>query len=606
MCGIVAYTGPRPASPILLDGLRVLEYRGYDSSGLYVPGSGTFKAVGQVQMLADKIPGVLPGTAGIGHTRWATHGHPTEKNAHPHHDGTEKLWLVHNGIIENYAELREELLGLGSTFLSETDTEVLAHLVGYYYRETHDLPTAVVEALKRVQGTYGIAVMHEDAPTTIVTARMGSPIAIGVKDGEYIVASDTAPMLRHTHDIIYLNDGEYAVVSPEGYTIYSFTEGRLERMPQRVDVSIGEAKKEGQPHFMLKEILETPSVLELSARGRIVMQDGTARLGGLTDKAELLRDVERIIMVGCGSAYYASMIGKCMLEEYAGIPVEVELASEFRNRKIIAPTNTLLIAVSQSGETADTLASVREGKRVGLPTLGVVNVVGSTIARETDLGVYNHAGPEIGVASTKAFSSQLEVLALIALHIGRLRGLSQAKGAELAMEIRRLPEKVRTILSQRDKIKRLAEEYLGYDDFLYIGRHYNLATAYEGALKLKEVAYVHAEGYGAGEMKHGPIALIDEIFPTVAIMPRDSVYEKMRSNVQEIKARDGRVLAIATEGDTDIEKLADDVFYIPDTKESLAPILANVPLQLFAYYTGVLRGFNVDRPRNLAKSVTVE
>lgn len=606
MCGIVAYTGIKPASPILLDGLRVLEYRGYDSAGIYVPGSGAYKAVGQVQKLADKIPGVLPGTAGIGHTRWATHGHPTEDNAHPHHDNTKKLWLVHNGIIENYTELRKELLAAGSVFISETDTEVLAHLIGSYYSTRNNLAQAVVDALARVQGTYGIAVMHEDSPTTVITARMGSPIALGIKNGEYIIASDTAPMLRHTHDIIYLNDGEYAVVTPDGYSVYSFSEGKLERTPQRVDASMDEAQKGGLPHFMLKEILEIPTVLEHSARGRIVMQDGNARLGGLTDKAELLRNVERIIIVGCGSAYYAGMVGKMLIEHYAGIPVEVELASEFRNRHIIAPKNAILLAVSQSGETADTLASIREAKRTGLTTMGVVNVVGSTIARETDIGVYNHAGPEIGVASTKAFLSQLEVLTLIALHLGRMRGMSEAKGAELAMELQRLPEKVRTILARRDLIRRLAEEYLGYDDFLYIGRNYNLPTAYEGALKLKEVAYVHAEGYGAGEMKHGPIALIDDIFPTVAIMPKDSVYDKMRSNVQEIKARDGRILAIATEGDTEIASIADDVFYIPDTKESLTPILANVPLQLFAYYTGVLRGYNVDRPRNLAKSVTVE
>ena len=446
MCGIVAYTGSRPASPILLDGLRVLEYRGYDSSGIYIPGSGAYKAVGQVQMLADKIPGVLSGTAGIGHTRWATHGHPTELNAHPHHDGTGKLWLVHNGIIENYMALREELLQQGKIFLSETDTEVLAHLVGYHYDELHDLPRAVVEALKRVQGTYGIAVMHEDSPTTIVTARMGSPIALGIKNGEYIIASDTAPMLRHTHDIIYLNDGEYAVVSPEGYGIFSFTQERLDRVPQRVDATMDEAQKGGYPHFMLKEILETPTVLEHSARGRIVMQDGNARLGGLTDKVELLRKTERIIIVGCGSAYYAGMVGKLLIENYANIPVEVELASEFRNRTFIASENTIVLAVSQSGETADTLGSIREAKRMGLTTMGIVNVVGSTIARETDIGVYNHAGPEMGVASTKAFLSQLEVLALVALHLGRMRGLSEARGAELAMELRRLPEKVRTIL----------------------------------------------------------------------------------------------------------------------------------------------------------------
>lgn len=605
MCGIVAYTGTKPASPILLDGLRVLEYRGYDSAGLYVPGSGAFKAVGPVQALADRIPGVLPGTAGIGHTRWATHGHPTEQNAHPHHDQSGRIWLVHNGIIENYAELRNELVELGHTFESETDTEVLAHLVGVAY-ERGDLSRAVVDALKRVRGTYGIAVMCDEAPEVIVAARMGSPIALGVKQGEYLIASDAAPMLRHTQQVLYLNDGEYVVVSPTGYTVHAFDHEELERTPEVLDASPEEVQKNGQPHFMLKEILEIPSVLENSARGRLVLRDGSARLGGLLDHEETLRAVKRIVITACGSAYYAGLVGRLMLEDYAGIPTEVEVASEFRYRPLALDEHTALLAVSQSGETADTLACVREAKRRGLTTIGVVNVVGSTIARETDMGVYNHAGPEVGVASTKGFVSQLEAFALIALFLGRMRGLNEARGASLALELMRLPEKVRTILSRRDRIKRLAEEYLGYDDFLYIGRGYNFATAYEGALKLKEVSYIHAEGYGAGEMKHGPIAMIDELFPTIAVMPSDSVYVKTRSNVEEIKARNGRVLAIATEGNEDVRRIADDVFYIPDTKESLTPILANVPLQLFAYFTGTLRGFNVDRPRNLAKSVTVE
>jgi len=605
MCGIVAYTGTKPASPILLDGLRVLEYRGYDSAGLYVPGSGAFKAVGPVQALADRIPGVLPGTAGIGHTRWATHGHPTEQNAHPHHDQSGRIWLVHNGIIENYAELRNELVELGHTFESETDTEVLAHLVGVAY-ERGDLSRAVVDALKRVRGTYGIAVMCDEAPEVIVAARMGSPIALGVKQGEYLIASDAAPMLRHTQQVLYLNDGEYVVVSPAGYTVHAFDHEELQRTPEVLDASPEEVQKNGQPHFMLKEILEIPAVLENSARGRFVLRDGSARLGGLLDHEETLRAVKRIVITACGSAYYAGLVGRLMLEDYAGIPTEVEVASEFRYRPLALDEHTALLAISQSGETADTLACVREAKRRGLTTIGVVNVVGSTIARETDMGVYNHAGPEVGVASTKAFVSQLEAFALIALFLGRMRGLNEARGASLALELMRLPEKVRTILSRRDRIKRLAEEYLGYDDFLYIGRGYNLATAYEGALKLKEVSYIHAEGYGAGEMKHGPIAMIDELFPTIAVMPSDSVYVKTRSNVEEIKARNGRVLAIATEGNEDVRRIADDVFYIPDTKESLTPILANVPLQLFAYFTGTLRGFNVDRPRNLAKSVTVE
>ncbi len=606
MCGIVAYTGNKPASPILIDGLRVLEYRGYDSAGIYVPGSGCYKAVGSVQDLVKALPGMLPGHAGIGHTRWATHGQPSTVNAHPHHDRAKAVWLVHNGIIENYTELRERLAREGHTFVSDTDTEVLAHLVGDAYERIHDLPAAVVEALALVDGTYGIAVMAEDMPDTIVTARFGSPIAIGIKEGEYIIASDAAPIVRHTRDVLYLKDGEYAVLSPEGYGVFSFKHEVLNRAPETVSYNIEDVQKGGHPHFMLKEILEIPTVLENTARGRIVMREGNAKLGGLTDAADILRETKCMIIVGCGSAYYAGMVGKLLIEDLTGIPVQVEVGSEFRNRPIVTKEGTTLVAVSQSGETADTLGSVREAKRRGIPTIGIVNVVGSTIARETDVGIYNHAGPEIGVASTKAFLSQLEVLALFALYLGRLRGLTQARGAEFAMEILRLPEKARTILSRREKIRRLAGEYLGYDDFLYIGRGYNLPTAYEGALKLKEVSYVHAEGYGAGEMKHGPIAMIDEVFPTVAIMPSDSTYAKMRSNVEEIRARNGPVIAVATEGNTAIQDLVDDVIYIPDTKECLTPILANIPLQLFAYYTGIMRGLNVDRPRNLAKSVTVE
>ena len=606
MCGIIGYVGNKPASPILLDGLRIMEYRGYDSAGLYVPGSGAYKAVGPVQALADKVARVLPGTAGIGHTRWATHGVPSERNAHPHHDQSGKVWLVHNGIIENYAELREELIARGHTFTSDTDSEVLAHLIGEACEKDPHMARAVTEALGRVRGTYGIAVMCEDEPTTIYAARMGSPIAIGIKDGEYLVASDTAPMLRHTQQVVYLKDGEYALLSPAGYTIYTFDHTPQTPAPEMLAMSMEEVQKGGHPHFMLKEILEVPAVLENSARGRIVMREGTTKFGGLADHDETLRTLERLTIVGCGSAYYAGLVGKCLIEDYASIPVEVAIASEYRHRPILASQHTGLLAISQSGETADTLAALRAGKRAGMPTLGIVNVVGSTIARETDMGIYNHAGPELGVASTKAFVSQLEVLVLLAVYVGRMRGLSEARAAELLAEVRVLPDKVRTILARREEIRTLAETYLGFDDFLYIGRGYNLPTAYEGALKLKEVSYVHAEGYGAGEMKHGPIAMIDDVFPTVAIMPSDSLYEKNRNAVEEVRARSGRVLAIATEGNTEIARLADDTFLIPHTTEALTPILANIPLQLFAYYTGTLRGFNVDRPRNLAKSVTVE
>jgi glutamine---fructose-6-phosphate transaminase (isomerizing) len=606
MCGIIGYTGGQRASTILLDGLRVLEYRGYDSAGVYLSGAGEFKAVGQVQNLVDVVPDTVTSTAGIGHTRWATHGPPTIKNAHPHRDQAGQVWVVHNGIIENYVELRTELVTGGHTFTSDTDTEVLAHLIGRAYAQNNDLPQALVSALALVRGTYGIACMVRDNPDTIVAARMGSPIALGIGDGEYFVASDAAPLLRHTQNILYLHEHEYAVVSPRGYRVYTFSHEQQDRTPEHLDLTLDVIEKGGHPHFMLKEIMEIPDVLENSVRGRMLVREGTAKFGGLHDHLSFLRSVERIVVVGCGSAYYAGLVGKLLIEDYAGIPVTVEVGSEFRHRPHIGAGRTALLAISQSGETADTLACIREAKRAGVRTIGIVNVVGSTIARETDMGVYNHAGPELGVASTKAFVSQLEVLALFAIFLGRMRGLSEARGAEMVHEIMRLPEKVRTILSRRDKIQRLAEEYLGYDDFLYIGRSYNLSTAFEGALKLKEVSYVHAEGYGAGEMKHGPIAMIDDIFPTIALMPSDSVYEKMRSNVQEIRARNGPVLAIATEGNTEVNSLVDDVLYIPDTKEALVPILANIPLQLFAYYTGVLRGFNVDRPRNLAKSVTVE
>ncbi len=606
MCGIFGYTGTRPASPILLDGLKTLEYRGYDSAGLYVASGGVYKAVGPVQTLADMLPHVLPGTAGIAHTRWATHGPPAERNAHPHTDEARSVWVVHNGIIENYQELKAELMKEGRTFASETDTEVLAQLIGRSMAHVPDLAHAVSDALAQVRGTYGIAAMSVADPETIVVARMGSPIALGIKDGEYIVASDAAPILRHTKDIVYLDDGEYAVLSPNGYGVYTQTHEKCAKVPHAIDWNVEDVKKGGYAHYMLKEIMEIPTVLENSALGRIQLEEGDAKLGGLSEFEEELRSIERLIIVGCGSAYYAGKVGKLLIEELAGIPVEVEIASEFRYRPIVANKNTAVLAISQSGETADTLASIREARRKGLLALAVVNVVGSSIARETHAGVYNHAGPEISVASTKAFISQLEILILLAVHLGRMRALTRAQGAAVLRELQALPNKVREILDRRGEIEALAGEYLGYDDFMYIGRKYNFATAYEGALKLKEVSYVHAEGYGAGEIKHGPIAMIDDAFPTVAIMPSDSVYEKMRSNVTEIRARSGRVLAIATEGNESVRELVDDVFYIPHTREELTPVLANIPLQLFAYYQSVLRGYDVDRPRNLAKSVTVE
>lgn len=606
MCGIIGYTGNKPASPILIDGLRVMEYRGYDSAGLYVPGSGTFKAVGAVQALVDELPGMLPGYAGIGHTRWATHGVPSRENAHPHHDQSGKLSLVHNGIIENYAELREELIRTAHTFRSDTDSEVLAHLIGEAYEETNNLAQALTRALERVTGTYGIAVMHEDLPDTILVARMGSPIAIGVKEGEYIVASDTAPMLRHTTRVLYLEDGEYAILRPEGHAIFAFNHDKRNRAFEVLHDHIGAIQKGGYPHFMLKEINEVPETLENSARGRVMRASGEVKFGGLETEREALRSLDRILIVGCGSAFYAGLVGKCLMEDLAHLPADVAVGSELRHRPLLTQGKTALLAISQSGETADTLASIRAAKHAGLPTIGIVNVVGSTIARETDMGIYNHAGPEIGVASTKAFVSQLEVLTLFAVYLGRMRGLSTARAAEILFEMRELPRKVQHVLRNHEAIKDMAGAYLGYDDFLYIGRGYNMATAYEGALKLKEVSYVHAEGYAAGEMKHGPIAMVDTLFPTVAIMPQDSTYEKNRSSVEEIRARSGPVLALTTEGNVELDSLASDVLYVPDTHEIFTPMLYSVVLELFAYYTGVLRGFNVDRPRNLAKSVTVE
>jgi glucosamine--fructose-6-phosphate aminotransferase (isomerizing) len=606
MCGIVGYTGRKNAAPILLDGLTTLEYRGYDSAGMYLPGKSTYKAVGAVEKLRTKVPKNASGTSGIAHTRWATHGLPTEANAHPHDGGDSMLWLVHNGIIENYKELRDLLRKKGHTFRSETDTEVLAHFIEEKRKELGSTAEALVAALSNVRGTYGIALMHESEPETIYTAALGSPIAIGIGSGEHFVASDASAIVRHTREIVYLRDHEYAIVTPDSYEVRTLDHVPTQREPVLIEFDGEELQKKGYPHFMLKEIMEAPEVLQNSARGRLVPDDGNAVLGGLADHEDALREVTRLIIVGCGSAYYAGLVGKRLIEDLAGIPVSVELGSEFRYGAVPLSSDAALLVISQSGETADTLASIKEAKRHGMLTLGIVNVVGSTIARETHAGIYNHAGPEIGVASTKAFLSQLEVLTLLALYLGRRRSLSREHGISLVRALQDIPGCVQKILDSRDSIKALAEKYADKRDFLYIGRRYNFASAYEGALKLKEVSYAHAEGYGAGEMKHGPIAMIDPKFPTIAIAPRDSVYEKMVSNIEEIRARSGPVLAIATEGDTDIAHLADDVLYIPNIEEALTPILVAVPLQLFAYYLGVARGHDVDRPRNLAKAVTVE
>ncbi len=608
MCGIFAYTGAngKEASKILLEGLTSLEYRGYDSAGIYTPESGHIKTPGAVAELRKKVPKAFVGKSGIAHLRWATHGEPTEVNAHPHTGNAGEVWVVHNGIIENFKDLKKKLEAKGHTFVSQSDTEILAHLVEEHLKKEKNFEGAVLKALNEVHGTYGIAIQYKGEPDKLIAARMGSPIVVGVGKKEHFIASDPSPILKHTKKVIFLNDGEIAVLTPKTHTIYKLSSEQVKRSPETLDWNAEEAQKGGHEHFMIKEILEAPEVVENTVRGRLLPAKGMAKLGGLEAVAKDLAKIERIIIVACGTAYYAGLVGEYMLEEFAGIPVEVELGSEFRYRSPVLNQKTAVIAISQSGETADTLAAIREGKKHGALTLGIVNAVGSTIARETDAGVYNHAGPETSVASTKAFVSQLTALVLFTIFLGRQRKMTAKTGKDIAAELKALPKKIEKILSNRADIEKLAKKYVGVRDFLFIGRKYNFPIALEGAIKLKELSYIHAEGYGAGEMKHGPIAMIDENFPTLAVATQDSVYEKNVSNIHELKARKGPVIALATEGDTEISKLADDVIYVPKTLEMLSPILNVIPLQLFAYYFAKEKGLNVDRPRNLAKSVTVE
>ncbi len=609
MCGIVGYLGKKQAAPLLLKGLRRLEYRGYDSAGLSVANDGneitTVKAVGKIDALSSLLKNKFPkGDYGIGHTRWATHGGVTETNAHPHFDCKKEIFLVHNGIIENYRQLKEKLVKEGHKFVSETDTEVLTHLIEKFFK--NNLEEAVINALKLVKGTYGLTVIGKNDPEKIVVARNSSPILIGVSDNEYFVVSDASAILAHTKKVIYLDDGELAVITPEGLSFTNLDREKLSKKTEVLEWSIEKIRKGGYPHFMLKEIFEQPETLKNSIAGRLIEKEGLAKLGGLENVHDKLRKVEKLIIAGCGTAWLAGSVGEYMLEEYAGLPTEVELASEFRYRKPILDKKTALLCVSQSGETADTLAALRESKRKGALTLGIVNAVGSSIARETDAGVYNHIGPEIGVASTKAFTSQLTILALLTLFLGRQRQMSLVTGQKITKEIKRLPELIEKILKESGQIKKLARKYYKARDFLFLGRKYNYPIAMEGALKLKEISYIHAEGYAAGEMKHGPLAMIDKDFPTFGIAPSDSVYEKMVSNLEEIKARGGPILVLATEGNKEIKKLTNDVIYIPKTLEMLTPILAVIPLQFFAYHCATLKGLDVDKPRNLAKSVTVE
>ncbi len=619
MCGIVGYIGGKDAVPLLLEGLKRLEYRGYDSAGLAVPVDGRLevrkragKIAGLQQLLAERP---LRGTAGIAHTRWATHGAPSERNAHPHVDCAGDLVLVHNGIIENADVLRVKLEELGHEFRTETDTEALAHLI----EETFEgnLEQAVAAALTQVEGTYGIAVMHARDADKIVVARRSAPLLLGMSedgDGAAFVASDVAAILGHTRRVIYLDDDELAVLTPEGYEMLDLATLDADGGPRPIRKEISHVawdleriERAGYPHFMLKEIHEQPATVRDAMRGRLLEEEGTARLGGLLPLEEALEGARRIILTGCGTSWHAALVGEYMLEEYARVPVEVEYASEFRYRNPVLEPDTVVVGISQSGETADTLAAIHEAERRGATTMGIVNVVGSSIARATRGGVYTHSGPEIGVASTKAFTGQLTVLALFTLLMARRRGhLSVVRGREIVAALRALPDQLEAVLSQEAAIRELASRFEEARNFLYLGRGPNFPIALEGALKLKEISYIHAEGYPAAEMKHGPIALIDDRMPVVFIAPRDSVYPKIVSNIEEVRARGGRVIALVTEDDEDLGTRVDHLIRVPKTLELLQPVLTAVPLQLLAYHVAVLRGCDVDQPRNLAKSVTVE
>ena len=608
MCGIIGYIGTRGATPLLLEGLKRMEYRGYDSAGVAVMnGSGveTRKAAGKISRLEAALnASPVDGDMGIGHTRWATHGAPNECNAHPHIDCKGNIAVVHNGIIENSGTLKKELIAHGHTFVSETDTEVIAHLI----EEAFDgnLEDAVIEALWQIEGTYGIAVVSSKDKNKIVAARKGSPLLIGLGDGEYYVASDVSAILAQTREVVYLDDGDVAVLTRDGYTILDQRAQQLERRVSKIDWDLDQIERGGFDHFMLKEIFEQPATVENCMRGRLLVDQGTSKLGGLNMTDEELLKFDNILITACGTSWHSALIGEHMLESLARIPVEVEYASELRYRNPIVTDKTLCIVISQSGETADTLAAMREAKSRGARTYGIVNVVGSTIARESDGGIYVHAGPEIGVASTKAFTSQVIALLLFTLKLARLRNLSMVDGKEIIEEMLKLPSKIQSILDRAGEVETIAEEFKNAQNFLYLGRGYSFPTALEGALKLKEISYIHAEGYPAAEMKHGPIALIDEKMPVVFITPHDSVFDKVVSNVQEVKARGGRVIAITTRDEEVLAGKLDYEFRIPETKDMLTPVLASVPLQLLAYYIAVKRGANVDQPRNLAKSVTVE
>jgi glucosamine--fructose-6-phosphate aminotransferase (isomerizing) len=611
MCGIVGYIGYRDAYPIIIKGLHRLEYRGYDSAGIALMNKGlkVYKKAGKVSDLENFVKDIdLESTIGMGHTRWATHGAPSDRNSHPHSSGDRKLTIIHNGIIENYSVIKEALLAKGHIFKSDTDTEVLIHLVEDIQLETGvDIGEAVRIALNRVIGAYAIVIMSADEPDLLIAARKGSPMVIGVGKGEYFIASDATPIVEYTKNVIYLNDNEIAYIRREELLIKNIDNTIQIPYIQELDLKLEMLEKGGYDHFMLKEIYEQPRSIRDCMRGRIYPQQGKVQLGGVKEYKEKLKNIDRIIIIACGTSWHAGLVGEYLIEEYARVPVEVEYASEFRYRNPIITEKDLVIAISQSGETADTMAAIELAKEKGATIFGICNVVGASIPRATHAGVYTHAGPEIGVASTKAFTAQVTVLTLMAFYIAQLRGtITQSKLVEYLTELNEIPDLVERALQSNDHVKEIAAQFKDSTNCLFLGRGSSFPVALEGALKLKEISYIHAEGYPAAEMKHGPIALIDEDMPVVFIATQNSSYEKVISNIQEVKARKGHVIAIVTEGDTEVKGMADYVIEIPATGEAFVPLLATIPLQLLAYHIAVMRGCNVDQPRNLAKSVTVE
>jgi len=611
MCGIVGYTGYREAYPIVIKGLKRLEYRGYDSTGVALLNGGlkVYKKKGRVAELEETLVGKdLHSYTGIGHTRWATHGEPSDRNAHPHSSASGKLAMIHNGIIENYAQLKQELTKKGYTFKSDTDSEVLLNFIEDIKENNHcDLEEAVRVALKRVTGAYVILLLDDSKPDTIIAARKGSPLVIGIGKGEHFLGSDASPMLEYTKEVVYVNDYELAIITPDQLILKNLGNEKITPFITKLDMELAAIEKGGYEHFMLKEIFEQPSTIYDCLRGRLDANAGTITMAGVEKNIEAFKNAGRIIIVACGTSWHAGLVAEYIIEELCRIPVEVEYASEFRYRNPVINKGDIIIAVSQSGETADTLVAIEKAKEQGAIIFGVVNVVGSSIARISDGGAYTHAGPEIGVASTKAFTGQLVVLTMMALKIAKEKGtISQERYSNLLFELDAVPEKVEALLKSADQIKIIAEKYKTAPSALFLGRGYNFPIALEGALKLKEISYIHAEGYPAAEMKHGPIALVDDQLPVVFVATKDAYHEKIVSNIQEIKARKGKVIAIVTEGDEVIPGLADDVYYVPHADEIMAPMLSVIPLQLLSYYVGVAKGVDVDKPRNLAKSVTVE